>query len=86
MAESELKYKFLTPVKCLRTLNCARSNQAHQICVVCTEERIVMSSTVLTVREPLISNFDTSINYFFNVVPRILITSRLFSPTNAPFY
>jgi hypothetical protein len=62
MAESEFKYKLLTPVKCLRMLNCARYNQAHQICVVCTEVRYVMSSTILAVRETLISNFDTGIN------------------------
>jgi len=43
-------------------LNCARSNQAHKICVVCTEEHFMMSSTVLPIREILISNFDTSIN------------------------
>ena len=63
MAESESKYKFLTPVKCLRMLNCARSYQAYQIYVVCTEERYVMSSTVLAVRETLISDFDMRINY-----------------------
>jgi len=63
MAESELNYKSLTAVKCFRMLNCARSNEAYQICVVCTEEPFMMSSTVLAVRETLISNFDTSINY-----------------------
>jgi len=51
--------------------NCARSNQAHQIFVVCTEESFMMSSTVLAVPETLISNFDTSINYlsWFSLVP-----------------